>query len=101
MIEYNIINGKLQIDPATLTVQAFNAIWEFDKSKTKSHASNIMTYIFTLMDLRDKNPFRNLPWDQKIPACKKNAFGDKSYKFSEQELEVLEPAMAWMDLLNK
>ena len=100
MIEYNLVNGKLQIDPATLTVSAFNAIWNHDKNPKKTNASNMLTYIFTMKDLRQKNPFRDLPFSQKEAACKKNAFGDRNHKFSEQENELIELAFAWMDHLN-
>jgi hypothetical protein len=101
MIEYNIVNGKLMIDPTTLTVQAFNAIWNYDTTRNKSKASNLLTYVFTLCDERDRNPFRDIPYDKKEAACKKNAFGNVGYKFSQEEEKLVGSAIEWFEFLNR
>lgn len=100
MIDYTIKDGKLAIDPATLTVQAFNAIWEFDTSRTKSKASNILTYVFTLCDERERNPFKDVEHHRKEAACKKNAFGNPDHKFNPEEQQLVDDAIQWFEFLN-
>jgi hypothetical protein len=100
MIDYTIKDGKLAIDPATLTVAAFNKIWNYDTNPKKTKASNILTYIFTLCDERDRNPFKDVEYDRKDEACRKNAFGDAKYKFTPEEEELVQEAIAWFEYLN-
>lgn len=100
MIEYDLVNGKLAIKPETLTVKAFKDIWDFDKSKTKELASSVLTYVFTMCDDRDKNPFKDIAYNEKEAACKKNAFGDKNFKIPDALVGPVEEAFAWYDFLN-
>lgn len=100
MIDYTIKDGKLIIDPATLTVSAFNEIWNHDSSKGKSKASNMLTYVFTLCDERDRNPFKDVPYDKREAACKKNAFGNPDHKFSKIEEPLIQDAIDWFEYLN-
>ncbi len=101
MVEFNIKDRKLTIDPATLTVSAFNDIWEHDVSKTKTKASNMLTYVFHMRDITQKNPFKDLQEVQKDAFAKRNSFGDQDYKFAPKEQELISRAMAWYEELNK
>lgn len=101
MVDFNIVNGKLIIDPQTLTVQAFNQIWDSDTDKVKTKASNMLTYIYHMKDIRKENPFRDLPMSQKEGMCKRNAFGKQDHRFNDKEQAMVDRAMAWYDVLNK
>jgi hypothetical protein len=100
MIDFNIKNNKLIIDAQTLTVSAFNDIWESDSSKNKSHACNLLVYVFHVSDITEKNPFRDLPDSQRDAYAKRNAFGDQNYKFKKGEEELIARAKAWYEALN-
>ena len=100
-IDYDIKDGKLQISPEVLTVSALNEIWEYDTSKAKSKANNMLTYLFTMYDMREKNPFRDVKDSDKEQVCKQNAFGDKKFKFNEREVELIENGASWYKFLNK
>jgi hypothetical protein len=100
MIDYNIKEGKLVIDPSTLTVAAFNNIWNADQTRSKNKASNTLTYVFTLCDERDRNPFKDVAYDKKEAACKKNAFGKADHSFTQEEQELIDEAIAWFEYLN-
>lgn len=101
MIDFIIDKGKLRVDPSILTVSAFNDIWEHDTTKAKSKASNLLTYVFHVCDFTTKNPFKDLPESQKESYAKRNAFGNQDYKFNEKELELINRAIAWYNVLNK
>jgi hypothetical protein len=101
MVDFNLVKGKLAIDPYTLTVSAFNDIWEYDKSKNKAKASNMLTYVFHYCDITQKNPFRNLPVGHKDQYARRNAFGNQNYKFKKEEQELIDRAIAWYEVLNK
>lgn len=101
MIEFDIKDRKLTVHPEVLTVNAFNDIWDYDKTKSKSKASNMLVYVFHMCDIRDKNPFRDTPVTQREALAKKNAFGDKDFKFTDEEQAMVDRAMAWYSVLNK
>jgi hypothetical protein len=101
VINFNIKDSKLIIDAETLTVSAFNDIWMFDTTKTKNKASNMLVYVYHMCDIRKENPFRDLPYHQKNEMSRRNAFGNKDYKFSEKEKQLIDRALAWYEVLNK
>lgn len=101
MIEFNIVDRKLRIDAQTLTVAAFNEIWEYDTSKSKGKASNMLVYVFHCCDITERNPFRDLPEASKELYAKKNAFGKQDYKFPEEEERLIDAAKQWYNVLNK
>lgn len=92
---------KLTLDPETLTVSAFNDIWEADKDKSKAKASNMLSYVFHMRDITQRNPFRDLSDSHRESLAKRNSFGDENYKFSPKDQEMIDRAMAWYDVLNK
>lgn len=100
MINYTIKGRHVVIDPATLTVRAFNDIWEYDKTDKKSLATELLTYLFNMYDERELNPFRDAEWDRKESMIKKNAFGDENRKFSQEERDLLEAGRQWFIELN-
>lgn len=101
MIDFQIVGGRLKIDPDTLTVKAFHDIWEYDKSKTKGNASNILLYVFHMCDITQKNPFKDLPEREKDVTARYNAFGSKTHKFASLEQELINEAIKWYQVLNK
>lgn len=102
MVNFDIVNGKVVVDASTLTVSAFNDIWEYDtgKGSNKPKASNMLTYVFHMRDPREKNPFRDVPEHEKELVCKRNAFGNANHKFKEEEEALIKKAMAWYEYLN-
>ncbi len=101
MVGFTIENGKLAIEPEVLTVSAFKRIWDFDKSTKKEKAHNLITYVFTMCDLTQKNPFVDVPIMQKEQVCKKNAFGNPNHKFSKQEQDLIDEAFLWYNSLSE
>lgn len=99
-VYFNIKNGKLIIDAETLTVSAFNDIWEADTSKTKTVASNMLLYVFHLCDITQRNILVDIPEAQKESLCKRNAFGDADYKFKEPYKSLVENAILWYNTVN-
>lgn len=100
MIKYTISGRKVQVDPETFTVAAFKAIWDYDKTDKKDLASNLLTFVFTMNDERELNPFRDVSFDKKEAACKNNAFGDPNYKFNKEEEALIKAAAEWFLFLN-
>src|SRR5690606_34257836 len=56
---------------------------------------------FHMCDITDANFMRDVPNDQKDALAKKNAFGNENYKFTKDEQEMIDRAMAWYEVLNK
>jgi hypothetical protein len=58
------INGRIVVDPNTLTIPPVRKIWEADKSKNKDKALNILAAIYFFAD--PKSPYHNFPEKIKI-----------------------------------
>jgi hypothetical protein len=101
MIRFNIKNSKLIIDAQTLTVTAFNDIYESDKTKDKNKATCLLKYVFHLCDISQENSFRDVAESQREALCKRNSFGKADYQFSNRESQLLSPAIEWYNILNK
>ena len=101
MIKFDIKDGLLTISPEVLTINVFNEIWMHDKSRSKSKASNMLVYVFHMCDITDDNFMRDVPSEQRDPLAKKNAFGNENHKFTDEEQDMIDRAMAWYEVLNK
>src|SRR5690606_28362554 len=78
-----------------------NEIWMHDKSRSKSKASNMLVYVIHMCDITDDNFMRDVPNEQRDPLAKKNAFGNENHKFTDEEQDMIDRAMAWYEVLNK
>lgn len=101
MVKFNIKDGKLIVDPSTLTVAAFKAIWDYDKSETKENACNMLCYVFHMADITSDNPFVSTPESDREAVCKQNDFGSRDHKFTKGEAELIDHAIEWYSYLNR
>lgn len=51
---FQLENNRVTVNPATLLIQEFKAIWESDKSKDKSTALKELAYIYFKADYKSK-----------------------------------------------
>ena len=47
---FNITNDRVILDPEKLVIPAFKKIWDDDKTKGKTHATRVLTYIYFYVD---------------------------------------------------
>ena len=99
MISFLIKDGRLTIDAKALTVPAFNEVWEFYEDKKDSQAMFI--YIFGMKDITINNPYLDVPHYERDAVVKNSVFGDRKYKFSEDEKKLLNVALPAYEKLNK
>jgi hypothetical protein len=99
-VKFNIQNGKLIIDPYTLTVSAFKAIWDYDTSKDKAKACNMLSYVFHMADITKDNVFFDTSLVDKEKLVKRNDFGSENHKFNDKEQKLIDAAIEWYDDLN-
>ena len=43
---FHLSKNKVEVNPSTLTLKEFNALWTRDKSKTKTQAIKEFSYIY-------------------------------------------------------
>lgn len=94
-LRWNLQNGKLVIEPSSLTIDAFNAIWKFDKNRNKLKAESLLKYVFFMNDITQNNPLVDLPEHEKDGKARRTCFMDENYKFTRREQELIDDATNW------
>jgi len=93
MIKFDIQKEKLIIDPKFLMFNEFTNIWKWDKTQAKTKATKLLRFVFHLCDLSSDNPLKDIEYDKKEDEAKFRVYGKRDYKFSEEELMLLQPAV--------
>lgn len=101
MIEFNIQEGRLTIDPKVLTIRVFSEIWESDPTKAKTQAIKILKYIFFMNDITTRNPYRDAASSELEKLAKRDAFKNEKYKLTEQEQGFYEQGSFFYQEVNK
>jgi hypothetical protein len=101
MIRFTIKGSKVTIEPRYLTIEAFAAIWEFDKGKDKRKATKMFAYVFFVSDLTSENPYIDMAPANRDAMARQNCFGKKDYKFSKEEAVLIENACTWYEMLSE
>lgn len=94
-LRWNLQNGKLVIEPSSLTIDAFNAIWKFDKNRNKLKAESLLKYVFFMNDITQNNPLVDLPEHERDGKARRTCFMDENYKFTRREQELVDDAKEW------
>lgn len=75
---FDIINGKVVLNPTSLAVPAFKKLWERDKTKSKEKATSELEYVIFLCHYsspyKDYNPF------EKDIRIREDIFGSKDWE---------------------
>lgn len=80
---FDILNGEVIISPESLAIPAFKAVWDSDKSKSKSKATDEIKYIAFLCD-QMKSPYKDFPEYEKAAVIKADLFkNNKEWEPSE------------------
>lgn len=101
MIEFNIQDGRLIVDPKVLTIRAFEEIWDWDKSKAKTKATSLLKYIFFMNDITTRNPYKDAAESELEKLAKRDAFKNEKYKLSEEEEHFFEQGSEFYIEANK
>ena len=94
MIRFNIKEGEVVLDMASLGLQAFRDIYEYDTSKKKIKARNMLLFVYHMSDLRPSNPMRDLSEAEKENECRAEAFGKANYFLDEEGERLLDAGIA-------
>lgn len=94
-IRWNLQNGKLVIEPETLTIHAFHEIWKFDKNRNKNKAEALLKYVFFMNDITQNNPLVDLPEFEKDIKARRTCFLEDKYQFTRREKELIDNAEEW------
>ena len=69
-------------------------VLKWDRSNNKAKANQMLYFIFFLCDLTEENPLKEIPAERKEEEAKFRGYNNKEKEFTENELSVLEPAIA-------
>lgn len=69
---FDIIDNSVVLNPQSLNIPEFKAIWDRDKSKSKSIASKEISYIVYIYDESIDNPYRAYKEEDREEVVKKD-----------------------------
>lgn len=101
MIEFNIQDGRLIVDPKVLTIRIFEEIWISDPSKAKTKAVALLKYIFFLNDITIKNPYRDAATADIERLAKRDAFRNENYQLTAEEQAFFDEGSEFYAEANK
>ena len=100
-VKFDIKDSKLTISASTLSVGAFLAIWEHDKSRGKEKALALLKHVFHMNDITSDNPMIDIPLSDLERISKRDCSKNSEYKLTEEEEELFEDASAWYQTINQ
>lgn len=92
-IRFTFRKERIVTDEVFFMFKQFRDLWEWDTSNNKVKAHQLFYFIFLLCDLTEENPLRDVVIAKKEEEAKFYAFKNREYKFSKEELKVLQPAI--------
>ncbi len=101
MIEFNIQDGRLVIDPKVLTIRIFEEIWISDPSKAKSKAVALFKYIFFCNDITINNPYRDAASSDIERLAKRDAFKNEKHQLTTDEKYFFDEGSSFYREANK
>lgn len=93
MIKFNIVKERIVIDPQFLMCEEFVNIWNFDKTKNKKKAHELLRFVFHFCDLSESNPIKDTPASKRQAEAKYIVYSDRDHAFTDAEWELLQPAI--------
>jgi hypothetical protein len=69
---FDIIGGKIQLNPTSLIIPEFKILWNRDKTKDKLNVTNEISYIVFSADNSHDNPYRNYSGSDRESILKKD-----------------------------
>lgn len=100
-VKFDIKDSKLTISASTLSVGAFLAIWEYDKSKSKEKALSLLKHVFHMNDITSDNPMIDIPFTDVERVSKRDCFKNTEYKLTKEEQALFDDASAWYNTVNQ
>lgn len=73
---FDIVNGVVQMNPTTLWIPEFKALWDRDKSKDKKQATSEISYIVFMHSF--VSPYTGYSEKEREKKVRKDCFGVKS-----------------------
>ena len=67
---FDIVNGHVIMNPNSLAMPEFKAIWDRDKTKVKELAIKELSYVVFLCDESVKNPYHQYRLSERIKVLK-------------------------------
>lgn len=101
MLKWELKGGRVVPNETSLLISAFSDIWDYDKSRKKGFATQLLTYVYYMEDITEENPLRDVSWNEKHQQACRSIFRDDKYKFKKKEQELIDAAREWYVLCNK
>jgi len=86
---FDIVDNTVVLNPQSLNIPEFKAIWDRDKSKTKGIASKEISYIVYIYDESIDNPYRAYKDDEREAVVRKD-FMPANWEPDELVLKAIE-----------
>lgn len=99
-LKFEFRQDKIVLDVKVLMFKEFTDIWNYDKTKAKVKANQLLHFVFLLCDLSQDNPLRDVDVDKREEEAKFRAFKVKTKKFTDKEHKLLESAVERYIKLN-
>lgn len=77
---FDIVNGKVVMNPQTLVMPEFRCLWDRDKSKEKYKAILEISFVVFLCDESISNPYRAYKEGYRELELKKDFIGDETWE---------------------
>jgi len=95
---FDIVKGKVVLNPATLWIPEFKILWDRDTTEEKITALSEITYIVFLCDYR--SPYRDMREDLKEKTVRKDMSVDSKWKPDKEVIKAKEKYILLQDTAN-
>lgn len=102
MLKFITKGDSVIVDKNILLIEEFTNILEYyKKAKNPDKGLKTLFYIYLCCDMSDENFMKDLDFRQKPQQAALRCFGDKNYKFSEKEKELIGAAFDAYNFFNE
>jgi hypothetical protein len=98
--QFEFRDEKIVTDFRFFMFEEFTDIWTKDRSKDKVKANRLLRFIFLLCDIGKDNPIKDVDISKRESEAKFRAFRDIDRQFTDDERDLLEPAIKLYTELN-
>jgi hypothetical protein len=81
MLKFTMENHRVTVDPVSLTLNQLRTIWNADKSKLKTDAVELLSFIHLVSQIDQDAPFANSNPDEVWALACKEIYGDYEHAF--------------------
>ena len=84
---FDLKNGNIVLNPDSLALPCFKAIWKKDKSKNKETATKHISYVYFMCDYH--SPYAVYPNNKKKDVVVRDFINDEKWKETPEILEAM------------